>query len=91
MSTQTVVNKSTEPSAPDVTTLLNSLGQLAGALEGSVGKPVVDETALGRKYDLRLSYDSTAPEGLLEAVREIGLRVEPARRPVEFLVVTKAQ
>lgn len=67
------------------------LGSLAGTLEYSVGKPVVDETAIGGRYDLSLTYDSHAQQGLLEAVRKIGLGVEPARRPIEFLVVTKAQ
>jgi uncharacterized protein (TIGR03435 family) len=61
---------------------------LAHLLSGAVHKPVIDETGLPGKYDIILKYDSKAPESAMDAVREqLGLTIEPARRPVEFLIV----
>jgi uncharacterized protein (TIGR03435 family) len=63
--------------------------ELAQATESVVGKPVLDETGVGGRYDLTLNYRN--PDGLLAAIRELGLSVEPARRPIEFLVVLPAR
>jgi hypothetical protein len=38
-----------------------------------------------------LTYDQADPQGPVEAMRKLGFKVEPARRPIEFLVVTKAE
>lgn len=66
----------------------NSLSSLANVLGDSIHKPVLDETGLAGKYDLELKYDDKAPDGLIDAVRNrLGLTLEPARRPVEFLIV----
>jgi len=63
--------------------------QLASAMESAIGKPVIDETRIGTRYDFTLNYDH--PEGMLEAVRKLGLQVETTRRPIEFLVVSPAR
>jgi len=68
-----------------------SLPTLASVLEDLLHRPVVDETGLSGEYDLKLTYDANAPDGLLNALRGIGLKVDAARRPIEFLVVTKTQ
>jgi len=64
---------------------------LANQLESVVGKPVVDETGITGKFDFSLAYDPSDPNGAIEAMRKLGFKVEPARRPIEFLVVTKAE
>ena len=65
------------------------LADLARAMESVVQKPVLDETHVGGRYNLTIEFAN--PEGLLDAVHKLGLRTEAARRPIEFLVVTKAQ
>jgi uncharacterized protein (TIGR03435 family) len=67
------------------------LSNLARALESAAGKPVLDETGITGKYDIRLTYDKSDPQGAIEAMRKLGFKVEPARRPIEFLAVSKAQ
>jgi uncharacterized protein (TIGR03435 family) len=66
-----------------------SISSLATVIESVLEKPVVNETGLGGRYDVTLTYES--PEGLLDAVRKLGFAIEPARRPIEFLVVTPAR
>jgi uncharacterized protein (TIGR03435 family) len=66
-----------------------NMADLARAMESAVNKPVVDETGVAARYNIELTYDS--PGGLPEAIRKLGLRMEPARRPIEFLVVTPAR
>jgi uncharacterized protein (TIGR03435 family) len=60
---------------------------LAGALENSLKRPVIDETGLTNRYDVTLKWDEKSAdepnrEGLLQALREqLGLDLEPATRP----------
>jgi len=68
-----------------------SMAQLTTVLESHVGRPVLDETGLSGRYDIKLKYDTSVRDGLLDALRSIGLEVDPGRRPIEFLVVTKTQ
>ncbi len=68
-----------------------SVSMLARMLEGIIKKPVIDETGLTGRYDFQLSYDRTNPEDAIEAMRKLGFKVEAARRPIEFLVVSKAE
>ena len=68
-----------------------SLPHLALILENLLHRPVVDETGLSGEYHIKLKYDANAQDGLLDALRSIGLKVDPGRRPIEFLVVTKTQ
>jgi uncharacterized protein (TIGR03435 family) len=64
---------------------------IAGMLEGAVKRPVVDETGITGKYDIQLSYDKPDPEGAIEAIEKAGFKLEPARRMIDYLVVTRAQ
>ncbi|MGO9095806.1 MAG: TIGR03435 family protein [Bryobacteraceae bacterium] len=64
---------------------------LVQALESVAGRPVLDETGITGKYDFTLTYDTHDPQGAVAALRKLGFKVEPARRPIEFLVVTKAE
>jgi uncharacterized protein (TIGR03435 family) len=63
---------------------------LVQALESVAGRPVLDETGITGKFDFSLTYDVHDPQGAVAALRKLGFKVEPARRPIEFLVVTKA-
>ena len=61
---------------------------LAGSLERTLGRPVLDETGLAGRYKIELTWDPQRPEGLPAAVREqLGLELAPARREIEVLVV----
>ncbi len=64
---------------------------IAQFIEAAVKKPVLDETGITGKYDFHLSYDKADPEGSIEAMRKAGFKVEPARRTIEFLVVTRTE
>ncbi len=64
---------------------------LVQALESAAGRPVLDETGIAGKFDFSLTYDAHDPEGAVAALRKLGFKVESARRPIEFLVVTKAE
>lgn len=80
-----------------------SMAQLARALEGRVGRPVVDATGLGGNFDIDLQWmpdpgvdaiqgpEITAPAAsgsIFTALQEqLGLKLESARGPVEVLVV----
>jgi uncharacterized protein (TIGR03435 family) len=71
-------------------------------LTGASARPVVDETGLKASYDFDLKYtpdpqggaaasDSTFPD-LATALREqLGLRLEPQKRPVDFLIIDHAE
>ena len=59
-------------------------------------RPLVDQTGLTGRYDFKLHYtsdevhstDPDAPPGLFTAVQEqLGLKFEPAKAPVEVLVI----
>jgi uncharacterized protein (TIGR03435 family) len=64
---------------------------IAAMLEGAVKKPVLDETGISGKYDIQMSYDKPDPEGAIEAIEKAGFKVEPARRRIDYLVVTTTQ
>jgi uncharacterized protein (TIGR03435 family) len=70
---------------------LCDMAELAQALESATGKPVIDETGITGKYDFSLAYDPSDPNGAIAAMRMLGFKVEAGRRPIEFLVVTKAE
>lgn len=67
------------------------LGGLGHMLEPVLGRPVIDETGIGDLFDIKFTYRDGVPGGLEEAVRAFGLKLEPARRSVEFLTTTKAE
>jgi uncharacterized protein (TIGR03435 family) len=71
--------------------LSGPLMALAGLIENALGKPVIDETGLREAFEIDLKYEAGVPGALEEAVRALGLKLEPARRQIEFLTLTKAQ
>jgi len=82
----------TELTAHDV-----PLDNLAYALSGRLSRTVVDKTGLKGKFDLSLTWspddesaaasDSSAPSLFTALQEQLGLRLQPAKGPVETLVV----
>ena len=82
----------TELTAHDV-----PLDNLAYALSGRLSRTVVDKTGLKGKFDLSLTWspddesaaasDSSAPSLFTALQEQLGLRLQPAKGPVEALVV----
>ena len=80
-----------------------TLGRLATGLRLELGKPVVDETKIEGKYDLRLRFDDSeamgtgpgaAPTGVgsvFSALHEIGLKLEAQKVPIDVLVIDGAE
>jgi len=68
-----------------------AVSDIAIFLEMAAKKPVLDETGITGAYDFHLSYDQPDPNGSIEAMRKLGFKVESARRPIDFLVVTRAE
>jgi uncharacterized protein (TIGR03435 family) len=64
---------------------------LASMLERPLGKPVIDETGLNEAYEIRLKYEDGVAGSLEAEVAKLGLKLVPARRPIEYLIVTKGQ
>jgi uncharacterized protein (TIGR03435 family) len=70
-----------------------SMKLLAGALQGYIGDPVLDETGLTGLYDLNLDFttdENMAAEGLrvFDAVQQqLGLKLEGRKGPVGVVVI----
>ena len=81
----------------DVESLTNaSMPELAMILQFRVDRPVVDQTGLKGRYDLKLQWTTDeaqtpqpdAPPGLFTAIQEqIGLKLEPVKAPDDVLVI----
>ena len=78
-----------------------SMGELAPDLGYFLDRPAVDRTSLTGRYDFQLKWtadesrapaDGSAPPGLFTAIQEqLGLKLEPAKAPVDLLVVDGVQ
>lgn len=72
-----------------------TIAPLIGGLSNTVGRPVVDKTGLTGRYNIDLGWapdelegTSSAGPSIFTALREqLGLRLVPARAPVDVLVV----
>jgi len=53
------------------------------------GEPVIDETKVQGAYEIKLNWDPKTPGSLEDAVRKLGLDLVFARRPIEFLVMSR--
>jgi uncharacterized protein (TIGR03435 family) len=62
---------------------------IAQFMEAAAGRPVIDETGIAGRYDFHVSYSKAAPEGLIEAMRNGGFKLDPGRRTIEFLAVSR--
>ena len=66
---------------------------LAGILKRRAGKPVVDKTGLTGSYDIHLSFapfndpNSALPDLFTAIQEQLGLKLEPAKVPVDTLVI----
>ena len=66
---------------------------LAGILTENSGRPVLDRTGLTGKYDFDVHYDPGAlvdwrlGPALPSMLKDIGLRMDPSRQPVELMVI----
>lgn len=85
-----------------LTARMQPLANLAAALEGVVGRPIVDKTGLTGKYDFKLAFSralaaispnsDTEPAdnspSVFDAIQDqLGLRLQPAKGMVERVVV----
>jgi len=78
-----------------------NMGDIKNILEGPSGRYLIDKTGLTGRYDFELHWtpdDTPADSGLASgpsiftAVQEqLGLKLEPAKAPVDVLVVDSAQ
>jgi uncharacterized protein (TIGR03435 family) len=83
-----------ESSGGTITQLVNWFSNANG-----VDRPVIDQTGLTGKYDFTLEWsnplasasDSTAPSIFTAMIEQLGLRLEPRKAPVEFLVIDRAE
>ena len=71
-----------------------TLVQFADYVSGYIGRPVIDDTGLSGKYDFNIWFNtdpdtlaSTGSPTLPGAIRSLGLKLEPRKGPVEFVVV----
>jgi uncharacterized protein (TIGR03435 family) len=74
-----------------------SMGSLAHSMSDWVQRTVVDKTGLSGPMDFTLTWapegatDSTAPSIFTAVQEQLGLKLEPARGPVDVLVVDSAE
>ncbi len=69
-----------------------TMPMLVNLLTGVGGHgPGIDKTGLTGEYDFTLAWDEEAGPALSTALRELGLRMEPAKVPVSTFVVDSAE
>lgn len=83
-----------------------TLPSIAGTLSNMVDRPVLDQTGLAGRYDLRLKFDPsfqkryvgqptgdtpTGDPSIFVAIQELGLKLDPRRASVEMLVIDAAE
>lgn len=72
-----------------------SLAMIAIRLAQNLRRPVIDRTGIEGEFDFKVEYavgdnpDSGVP--LTIAIQELGLRLEPAKGPIETLIVDRAE
>jgi uncharacterized protein (TIGR03435 family) len=72
-----------------------TIKQLALNIGPRLGGPVVDQTGVAEKFDFHVEFaregidpsDALGAPSLLTALGELGLKVESAKGPREFLVI----
>jgi uncharacterized protein (TIGR03435 family) len=76
-----------------------TLAELSQRLATSAGHPVIDRTGIAGMFDFHLQFtpddappsDEPAAPSLFTALGELGLKLEPARGPVESLVIDRVE
>jgi uncharacterized protein (TIGR03435 family) len=78
----------------------STIKHLALGLTLQLGEPVIDQTGIAGHYDFRLRFDDSDTTGaatatgigsVFSAVREIGLKLEAKKLPVEVLVIDSVE
>jgi uncharacterized protein (TIGR03435 family) len=67
------------------------VSQLRDLLSNSLRGITIDETGMTGRYDFDISYQPGQPEVATQALKQLGLEVVKARRPVRILVVVPEQ
>jgi uncharacterized protein (TIGR03435 family) len=75
------------------------LRTLADHLAWAAGRAVIDETHLTGFYKVRLQWDPVSPSGedgsgvsgIIGALSQIGLKLVPEKRMIEYLIVERAE
>jgi len=69
-----------------------SIATLATALQGILGKPVVDETGLRGEYSFEFAWGEQRDQSLVAAMRnKFGLLLSPGKRDLEALIVDEVR
>lgn len=68
-----------------------TMQDIARAFEGLLNVPVVDGTGLKGRYNYSASSKLSEPEAALDLAHQLGLELTQVGRPIEMLVVRKAQ
>jgi len=72
-----------------------SMERFSNSLISTVGRPVFDRTGLKGEFDLKLNYadeDDTDAPSLYKAIQaQLGLKLQPAKGRIEFLVMDHAE
>ena len=58
-----------------------------GYLTNSLGMPVLDETGLTGKYDIKTENAFSSKEEVIKAIGKIGFRVEESRKQMPILII----
>ena len=58
-------------------------------LSNDLDRPVVDETGLKEKYDIKTTVDLRTQEGVVQSVNKLGLILEKAERKMKVLIFYK--
>jgi uncharacterized protein (TIGR03435 family) len=80
------------------------LSALASHLSQSAGRPVLDETGRKGMYKIKLQWNAEPPTaapgavvrvgtdvGILGALSQAGLKLEPAKRMMDWLIIEKVE
>ena len=87
-----------------MTAVHNTMVQLGNIISVYAGRPVIDKTGLTKAYDFTMEFTSEGPRGptgppgdqaapsIFTALEEqLGLKLEPQKRPTEILVIDRAE
>jgi uncharacterized protein (TIGR03435 family) len=73
------------------------MARLAEYLSAQAGRPVMNNTGLTGEYDFRVEWsadpakDPSAPSIFTALQEQLGLKLEPAKGPIEVIIVDRAE